>query len=191
MNVACCEDGCRGIPNDNVPLFVSHLILVTLATASWILCAAVLKDDWPTHVESWLVFNLALAAAETLYGAWACVVDARDTTFFERSTRSFLIADGVFATMQLAVAVTGAAYWRGGGSSSDEVFDCAVVLAWFALACVALARLDLEYALVCVVAVVLGTANAIGYTKCSKDAQARISSFARTTLINSILHRFV
>jgi len=64
-------------------------------------------------------------------------------------------------------------------------------LAWFALACVALARLDLEYALVCVVAVVLGTANAIGYTKCSKDAQARISSFARTTLINSILHRFV
>ena len=26
MNVACCEDGCRGIPNDNVPLFVSHLI---------------------------------------------------------------------------------------------------------------------------------------------------------------------
>ena len=109
MNVACCEDGCRGIPNDNVPLFVSHLILVTLATASWILCAAVLKDDWPTHVESWLVFDLALAAAETLYGAWACVVDARDTTFFERATRSFLVADGVFATMQLAVAVTGAA----------------------------------------------------------------------------------
>ena len=107
MNVACCEDGCRGIPNDNVPLFVSHLILVTLSTASWILCAAVLKDDWPTHVESWLVFDLALAAAETLYGAWACVVDARDTTFFERATRSFLVADGVFATMQLAVAVTG------------------------------------------------------------------------------------
>ena len=49
MNVACCEDGCRGIPNDNVPLFVSHLILVTLSTASWILCAAVLKDDWPTQ----------------------------------------------------------------------------------------------------------------------------------------------
>ena len=109
MNVACCEDGCRGIPNDNVPLFVSHLILVTLSTASWILCAAVLKEDWPTHVESWLVFDLALAAAETLYGAWACVVDARDTTFFERATRSFLVADGVFATMQLAVAVTGAA----------------------------------------------------------------------------------
>merc|ERR1719335_1825320 len=101
MNVACCEDGCRGIPNDNVPLFVSHLILVTLSTA------------------------------------WACVVDARDTTFFERATRSFLVADGVFATMQLAVAVTGAAYWRGGGSSADEVFDCAVVLAWFALAALA------------------------------------------------------
>ena len=116
MNVACCEDGCRGIPNDNVPLFVSHLILVTLATASWILCAAVLKDDWPTHVESWLVFDLALAAAETLYGAWACVVDARDTTFFERATRSFLVADGVFATMQLAVAVTGSgAAWKSSG----------------------------------------------------------------------------
>ena len=134
MNVACCEDGCRGIPNDNVPLFVSHLILVTLSTASWILCAAVLTDDWPPHVESWLVFDLALAAAETLYGAWACVVDARDTTFFERATRSFLVADGVFATMQLAVAVTGAAYWRGGGARADEGFDCAVVLAWCALA---------------------------------------------------------
>ena len=113
------------------------VVLTFTSCASWILCAAVLKDDWPTHVESWLVFNLALAAAETLYGAWACVVDARDTTFFERSTRSFLIADGVFATMQLAVAVTGAAYWRGGGSSADEVFDCAVVLAWFALAALA------------------------------------------------------
>ena len=32
---------------------------------------------------------------------------------------------------------TGAAYWRGGGSSADEVFDCAVVLAWFALAALA------------------------------------------------------
>ena len=31
----------------------------------------------------------------------------------------------------------GAAYWRGGGSSADEVFDCAVVLAWFALAALA------------------------------------------------------
>ena len=31
----------------------------------------------------------------------------------------------------------GATYWRGGGSSADEVFDCAVVLAWFALAALA------------------------------------------------------
>ena len=31
----------------------------------------------------------------------------------------------------------GAAYWRGGGSSADEVFDCAVVLAWFALVALA------------------------------------------------------
>ena len=60
--------------------------------------------------------DLALAAAETLYGAWACVVDARDTTFFERATRSFLVADGVFATMQLAVAVTGAAPCGRGGA---------------------------------------------------------------------------
>ena len=40
-------------------------------------------------------------------------------------------------------------------------------------------------------ATVLGAANVVGYTKCSKDAQANISSFARTTLVNSVVHRFV
>lgn len=64
-------------------------------------------------------------------------------------------------------------------------------VAWICLAGIALARLNLEYALICVVAVVLGSANVVGYTKCSKDAQANISNFARTTLINSVLHRFV
>ena len=40
-------------------------------------------------------------------------------------------------------------------------------------------------------ATVLGAANVVGYTKCSKDAQANISNFARTTLVNSVIHRFV
>ena len=39
--------------------------------------------------------------------------------------------------MQLAVAVTGAAYWRGGPSGPDEVFDCVVVSSWLALAALA------------------------------------------------------
>lgn len=64
-------------------------------------------------------------------------------------------------------------------------------LAWISLSLVALARFSLQYLLICVVAVVLGMANAVGYTKCSKDAQANISSFARTTLLNSVLHRLV
>lgn len=64
-------------------------------------------------------------------------------------------------------------------------------IAWVALAAIALARLNLEYFLICVVATVLGAANVVGYTKCSKDAQANISSFARTTLVNSVVHRFV
>ena len=44
------------------------------------------------------------------------------------------------------------------------------LLAWIALALVALARFSFEYLLICVVAVVLGMANAVGYTKCSKTA---------------------
>ena len=64
-------------------------------------------------------------------------------------------------------------------------------VAWIALAAIALARLNLEYFLICAVAVVLGAANVLGYTKCSKDAQTNISNFARTSLINSVLHRFV
>ena len=60
-----------------------------------------------------------------------------------------------------------------------------------ALAAIALARLNLEYFLICVVATVLGGRTSWERTKCSKDAQANISSFARTTLVNSVVHRFV
>lgn len=63
--------------------------------------------------------------------------------------------------------------------------------AWLALGVIALARFSLDYLLIVVVAVTLNAANVVGYTKCSKDARANISSFARTTIINSIVHSFV
>jgi hypothetical protein len=64
-------------------------------------------------------------------------------------------------------------------------------VAWVALAAIALARFNLEYALICAVAVALGAANVAGYVKCSKDAQANVSTFARTTLVNAVVNRFV
>lgn len=63
--------------------------------------------------------------------------------------------------------------------------------AWLGLGMIALARFSLDYLLVVAVALTLNMANVVGYTKCSKDARANISSFARTTIINSIVHSFV
>lgn len=77
-----CDDGCcKGIPNDNVPLFVTHLILTLLATTGWILCAAIIHEDWATHLQAWVVFVLGLTVAQTLYGIWASIVDARGGVF--------------------------------------------------------------------------------------------------------------
>lgn len=62
---------------------------------------------------------------------------------------------------------------------------------WLGLGMIALARFQLDYLLIVAVALILNTANVVGYTKCSKDARANISSFARTTIINSIVHSMV
>jgi len=67
----------------------------------------------------------------------------------------------------------------------------AVPAAWLALAIVALARLHLGYLLVCAVALALGGANLVGYTKCDKDAQANVSNFARTAVWNSVMPSFM
>mmetsp|Transcript_19937 Transcript_19937/g.61440 ORF Transcript_19937/g.61440 Transcript_19937/m.61440 type:complete len:148 (+) Transcript_19937:464-907(+) len=129
-----CDDGCcKGIPNDNVPLFVTHLILTLLATTGWILCAAIIHEDWATHLQAWVVFVLGLTVAQTLYGIWASIVDARDPTFYERSTSAFLVADGVFIALNVATAVTGAVYWRQGGDAAEEIFDSIVVVSWLVL----------------------------------------------------------
>ena len=94
----------------------------------------------------------------------------------------------------MAVRVAGRRGHEAGGRKREHaVLDSLYLspVAWVALAAIALARLNLEYFLICVVATVLGAANVVGYTKCSKDAQANISNFARTTLVNSVVHRFV
>ena len=84
-----CDDGCcKGIPNDNVPLFVTHLILTLLATTGWILCAAIIHEDWATHLQAWVVFVLGLTVAQTLYGIWASIVDARGGVFSRAETAS-------------------------------------------------------------------------------------------------------
>uniref|UniRef100_A0A7S0SVU1 Golgi apparatus membrane protein TVP23 n=1 Tax=Mantoniella antarctica TaxID=81844 RepID=A0A7S0SVU1_9CHLO len=62
---------------------------------------------------------------------------------------------------------------------------------WLGLGLIALARFSLDYLLIVFVALVLNMANVVGYTKCSKDARANISSFARTTIMSSIVHSMV
>jgi len=135
--MAACDEGCCAIPTENVPLFVAHLILALLATTCWILCAAILHAGWASHLQAWVAFQLALAVVDTWFGVWGAVVDARDATFYERSTKTFLAVDGMLIAAHVGTAVTGAVYWRagrgGGADSDDEVFDSAVVVSWLVL----------------------------------------------------------
>mmetsp|Transcript_40062 Transcript_40062/g.99147 ORF Transcript_40062/g.99147 Transcript_40062/m.99147 type:complete len:184 (-) Transcript_40062:1332-1883(-) len=64
-------------------------------------------------------------------------------------------------------------------------------LLWLGLGMIALARFSFEYLLIVIIALILNMANVVGYTKCSKDAKASITSFARTTILSSILHSMV
>ena len=122
-----------GIPNENVPIFVSHLILIVLSAAAWVLCIPILHDDWPTHIHAWVVFELGLAVLESAFGIWGAIIDARDSTFYERRTETFLLLDIVLLVMNLATSVTGAVYWRHGSDESKILFDCVVILSWIAL----------------------------------------------------------
>ena len=146
----CCDDEGGGIPNDNVPLFVSHLILIVLSSAAWVLCAPIIHDGWPTHIHAWIVFELSLAVVQTAFGILGAVVDSRDATFYERKPETFLLVDVVLFVMNVAVSVTGAVYWRRGSEESHVLFDCVVVLSWLTL-------------------VVLGLAGAQDYAKTGSD----------------------
>lgn len=131
----CCgdEDGGGGIPNENVPLFVSHLILIVLSTAAWVLCAPIIHDGWPTHIHAWIVFELSLAVVTTAFGILAAIIDSRDATFYERKPETFLVVDVALFVMNVAVSVTGAVYWRHGTEQSHVLFNCVVVLSWLTL----------------------------------------------------------
>ena len=93
----------------------------------------ILHDDWPTHIHAWVVFELGLAVLESAFGIWGAIIDARDSTFYERRTETFLLLDIVLLVMNLATSVTGAVYWRHGSDESKILFDCVVILSWIAL----------------------------------------------------------
>ena len=50
---------------------------------------------------------------------------------------------------------------------------------------------SMSYMLICGLALSMCSFNAYGYTKCSKDAQAQISTFATRTLLASVVHALV
>ena len=117
-----------GIPeNEDLPIFVCHIILAVVSTGIWILCAALIEEKFPTHLHAWIIFELSLAVAQTLYG------DSRDSTFYERKSESFFFTDMLLLVMNVATAVTGAVYWRNGDSEKHIIFDTAVVLTWITL----------------------------------------------------------
>mmetsp|Transcript_6113 Transcript_6113/g.19953 ORF Transcript_6113/g.19953 Transcript_6113/m.19953 type:complete len:142 (+) Transcript_6113:108-533(+) len=122
-----------GIPSENMPNFVSHVILILLSTATWVLCASIFDASFPTHIEAWIVVELIVAALETLYGIWASVIDSRDTTFYERKSESFFLVDVGLLVVNVAMAVTGAVYWRSGDQDRHLIFDSVVVLVWLTL----------------------------------------------------------
>lgn len=123
-----------GIPeNENLPIFVCHIILAVVSTGIWILCAALIEEKFPTHLHAWIIFELSLAVAQTLYGIWASIIDSRDSTFYERKSETFFFTDMLLLVMNVATAVTGAVYWRNGDSEKHLIFDTAVVLTWITL----------------------------------------------------------
>ncbi|KAL2632043.1 hypothetical protein R1flu_016729 [Riccia fluitans] len=57
---------------------------------------------------------------------------------------------------------------------------------WLALGIVALVKFSFDYLLVVAVALVLSTANIIGFTKCRKDAKNQIRNFATQTVTSQL-----
>jgi hypothetical protein len=63
-------------------------------------------------------------------------------------------------------------------------------VAWVALGIVAVIKFNLDYLLVVGVALVLSTANIIGFTKCRKDAEKQIQQFASQTVASHMANTF-
>lgn len=57
--------------------------------------------------------------------------------------------------------------------------------AWLVLGIITLIRLNFDYLLIVMVALVLGSANIYGYTKCRRDAKKQIQQFAAQTMANN------
>eukprot|EP00475_Leptophrys_vorax_P001150 TRINITY_DN10607_c0_g2_i1.p2 TRINITY_DN10607_c0_g2~~TRINITY_DN10607_c0_g2_i1.p2 ORF type:complete len:179 (+),score=30.36 TRINITY_DN10607_c0_g2_i1:82-618(+) len=56
---------------------------------------------------------------------------------------------------------------------------------WLVFGIITLIRLNFDYMLIVIVALVLGGANIYGYTKCRRDAKKQIQQFAAQTMANN------
>jgi len=59
-------------------------------------------------------------------------------------------------------------------------------LCWIVLAMIALFSLKLTWLIICVLAIMLAGSNLVGYTRCSRDAKARINQLARDTVVSGL-----
>lgn len=57
---------------------------------------------------------------------------------------------------------------------------------WLALGVIAALKINLQYLIVVIVALVMNGSNAVGYIKCSKDQQEVMRSAARTTVAKGL-----
>ncbi|KAL3139733.1 hypothetical protein ABBQ38_004038 [Trebouxia sp. C0009 RCD-2024] len=59
-------------------------------------------------------------------------------------------------------------------------------VAWLALGIIALVKVSVDYLLVIAVALVLNSANVVGYTKCSKQASGQLRDMARNAMTSGL-----
>ena len=59
-------------------------------------------------------------------------------------------------------------------------------LCWIVLAMIARFSLKLTWLIICVLAIMLAGSNLVGYTRCSRDAKARINQLARDTVVSGL-----
>mmetsp|Transcript_2634 Transcript_2634/g.10526 ORF Transcript_2634/g.10526 Transcript_2634/m.10526 type:complete len:198 (-) Transcript_2634:102-695(-) len=62
--------------------------------------------------------------------------------------------------------------------------------AWIALSLMALFGLKFTWLLIAMLGVMLGAANTIGYTRCSREAKQRISNLAKETVVSGLQAAF-
>jgi len=62
----------------------------------------------------------------------------------------------------------------------------AMPVVWMLLGVIALVKFSVDYLLVVAVALVLSSANVVGYTKCSKQASAQLKAMARNAMTSGL-----